>query len=138
MVTEPTATSKRRTRSLVPPWSRLLWLGALLFGLLYAHGIHADSNAGHTAPGSVAAVPVGHVHDRIQASFDDHDTDEDSAHVVQDCATGQPPAGFDILPPTVSPLDAEHVLADMADTSRAAVTVLPAAGPCPTSAVLRI
>ncbi|WNF30089.1 hypothetical protein RI138_26470 [Streptomyces sp. C11-1] len=127
--------SKRRTRSLVPPWSRLLWLGALVFGLLYAHGLRADSSAGHTPPGSVAAVPVGHVHDRIQASFHDHGTDEDSAHVVQDCATGQPPAGFGILPPPVSPLDAEAVLAG---TSKAAVTVLPAVGSGPTSAVLRM
>ncbi|MET9955408.1 hypothetical protein ABZ135_28215 [Streptomyces sp. NPDC006339] len=138
MVTEPTAVSKRRTRALVPPWSRLLWLGALLFGLLYAHGLHADSNAGHTAPGSVATAAVGHVHDRVQASFDDQDPDGDRAHAVQDCATGQPPAGFDILPPVVSPFAVEHALDDAAGTGKAAVTVPPAAGSCPASAVLRI
>ncbi|MDI9885008.1 hypothetical protein QMZ92_11545 [Streptomyces sp. HNM0645] len=138
MVTEPTAARKPRTRSLVPSWSRLLWLGTLLFGLLYAHGLHADSSAGHTAPGGVATAPVGHPHEQLQADPDDHDTDGTPAHAVPDCAAGQPSAGFDILPPAVSPLDAERALDGTVSTIGPAVTVPPTAAPCPASVVLRI
>ncbi|MDT9691875.1 hypothetical protein Q5762_26790 [Streptomyces sp. P9(2023)] len=138
MVTEPTAARKPRARSLVPPWARLLWLGALLFGLLYAHGLHADSSAGHTTPGGVATAPVGHFHEQLQASVDDRGTDGAPTHAVPDCATGQPSVGSDVLPPAASPLDAERALDGTAGTSSPAVTVPPAASPCPASVVLRI
>ncbi|WP_338675317.1 hypothetical protein V1460_21825 [Streptomyces sp. SCSIO 30461] len=138
MVTEPLAARKPRTRSLVPPWSRLLWLGALLFGLLYAHGLHADSSAGHTTPGGVATALVGHVHERLQTSVNDHDTDGSPTHAIPDCATGQPWAGFDILPPALSPLDAELALDGAVGTTSPSGTVPPTAAPCPASVVLRI
>ncbi|MEU4062658.1 hypothetical protein AB0F25_09515 [Streptomyces wedmorensis] len=138
MLMERTAARNPRAGSPVPPWARLLWLGALLFGILYAHGLHADSSVGHTAPGSVSMTSVGHVHDRLQASADGHDTDGEPAHAAQDCATGQPPAAFDFLPPALSPLDSERALDETADNSAAAVRVPPVARSCPASAVLRI
>ncbi|MFE5934157.1 hypothetical protein ACFQ69_02165 [Streptomyces sp. NPDC056470] len=138
MVTELKAARKPRTPSLVPPWSRLLWLGALLFGLLYAHGLHGDSSAGHIAPGSVAAAPTAHTHKQQPASGDEHDGGAESAHAVQDCATGQPTTGVDIVPPAVSILDTEHALASVAGAGASAATARPVAALCPASVVLRI
>ncbi|MFD8644171.1 MULTISPECIES: hypothetical protein [Streptomyces] len=138
MVTELKAARKPRTPSLVPPWSRLLWLGALLFGLLYAHGLHGDSSAGHIAPGSVAAAPTAHAHEQHPESGYEHDGGEESAHAVQDCATGQPTTGVDIIPPAVSILDTKHALAGVARTGAGAAAARPMAALCPSSVVLRI
>ncbi|MER5205512.1 hypothetical protein [Streptomyces sp. NPDC002825] len=155
MLTEPTAARKPRARSPLPPRARLLWLGALLFGLLYAHGLHADSSAGHTAPGSVAMAPADHEHDSAhvldldvdpvvalglgheQPSGDGHDTDGAPTHAVPDCATGQPASDFSIAPPAVSPLDHELGLHDEVRAGRPAVGAPPTAVPCPASVVLR-
>ncbi|MFF4871434.1 hypothetical protein [Streptomyces sp. NPDC000961] len=138
MVTELKAARKPRTPSLVPPWSRLLWLGALLFGLLYAHGLHGDSSTGHIAAGSVVTAPTSHAHEQQPASGAEHGGGEDSAHAVQDCATGQPTTGVDIIPPAVSILGTEHALAGAAGTGASAAAARPMAAPCPSSVVLRI
>ncbi len=137
VTTEPRTAMMPRTRSVVPQWSRLLWLGALLVGLLYAHGLHADSSVGHTAPGSVAGLATGHLHEGLSGVGDTGDPDGESSAAIQDCATGQPATGFDVPPPAVSPLVAEPALAGTAHAGSPAAA-WPAADRGSTSAVLRI
>ncbi|MFF6776527.1 hypothetical protein ACFY8W_23625 [Streptomyces sp. NPDC012637] len=122
MLMEPTAARKPRTRRAVSRWFRVLWLGALLIGLLYAHGLHADGIAEHAAPGSIAAAAAPGHPEHVPASGDGHDTDGESAHAVRDCATGQPTEAVDVPPPALSSLSGEPLLSRLAHSdSRAAV-----------------
>ncbi|MGY5080926.1 hypothetical protein ACWIGX_28180 [Streptomyces nigrescens] len=129
---------------------RVLWLAALLLGLLYTHGVSTESAAGHTSPMSVSAaapassgdaghgVPAQHaVEDAVP---DEHDGDHEAEHPAQDCLSSQPEHGADLPVPCLAPLDAvqlpePHTAVGMAKSARAVSASPPLTG---TSAILRI
>ncbi|MFJ7067803.1 hypothetical protein [Streptomyces sp. NPDC101115] len=116
----------------------MLWLGALLIGLLYAHGLHADGIAGHAAPGSIAAAASPDHPEHVPASGDGHDTDGEPAHAVQDCATGQPAEAVDIPPPALSPLSGEQLPARLAHSDSRSAAARPVTTGSSSAVVLRI
>ncbi|MGP3968189.1 DUF6153 family protein [Streptomyces sp. 6N223] len=112
MVTDRSRSGTRWDR----PWTRplrLAWLSALLLGLVYMHGVNAESVMAHAAPGP--AVPMdrtgqdeSHVSDDCASETgsadadhdDDHHDDHDSPHPEQDCAAGQPQNGPGLAAPS--------------------------------------
>lgn len=75
----------------------------LLLGLLFAHGLHGESAAGHLQAGVSASLPV---HDaEPSADHDQHQPEdresEDSAH--NNCAPGQPDDALPVPSPGTSP-----------------------------------
>ncbi|WP_128377283.1 hypothetical protein [Streptomyces cavernae] len=73
----------------------------VLFGLLFAHGLHGESAAGHLAAGVTASLavdapapPADHEHHQHQGGADGELAD--SAH---NCAPSQPNAAPDVPPP---------------------------------------
>lgn len=104
MLTERTAAAPTRARTRLPRLSRLLWLAALLFGLLFSHGLHGESASGHL-DASVTAVPPT----AEPESSADHDHDQqqhdDAATAAHNCAPSQPSEALDVPPPSTSPLE---------------------------------
>ena len=105
----------------------------LLFGLLFAHGLHGESAVGHLKAGVAASLPV---HDAESSADHDQRQHEDgesevSAHT---CAPGQPDDALPVPLPGTSPaVDHCHlapnssIRADIADpdtSSPGATTVL--------------
>lgn len=81
---------------------RLVWLCALLLGLVYMHGVNAESVMAHAAtPG--LSVPMDDCTSQDDsdespaqtgsADADHHDDDHGSSHPAQECAAGQPQHG---------------------------------------------
>ncbi|UIX32293.1 hypothetical protein [Streptomyces sp. GQFP] len=104
MLTERTAAAQTRARTRAPRPSRLLWLSTLLLGLLFSHGLHGESAAGHLDAGVTASLPVaepessaGHDHG--------HQEDGESATAAHNCAPSQPSEALDVPPPSTSPLE---------------------------------
>ena len=134
MLTDRTATALPRARTRAPQLTRLAWLAMLLFGLLFAHGLHGESAAGHLEAGVAASLPVHDAEssaDHDQRQHEDGES-EDSAH--NNCAPGQPDDALAVPPPGTSPaVDQCHLSphsgtrADIADPdtkSPGATTVL--------------
>lgn len=88
-----------------PP--RVLWVAALLLGLVYAHGVSAEGVAGHLAFGAVeqsATVSQGDTGTAsaavekasgggVEAPGDHRNGDHDSSHPAHECLVGQPQYG---------------------------------------------
>ncbi|WP_327582280.1 hypothetical protein OHA25_40990 [Nonomuraea sp. NBC_00507] len=99
----------------------LLWLAALLLGILFTHGLSAGGAKGHltagvTAPAYASAgTHQGHTsgaahsddvaYPSLQgmAAEDRHDGDG-SSHPAQQCVSGQPPQGPDMAAPCLAAL----------------------------------
>ncbi|MFK0292840.1 hypothetical protein ACIQU6_20515 [Streptomyces sp. NPDC090442] len=158
MVTARPATRAPYPRSRRVGLRRLLWLAALLVGLLYSHGISAESAEGHVSPllaVSTAQAPVSPVsHEAsVQYGLDDatagggscrgdgHDGHE-AGHAAHDCLAGNPEHGVDLpLPSACSAGAAPTVHASLIPTGAAAATsgVAPnSSPPMGGSTVLRI
>lgn len=77
----------------------------LLFSLLFAHGLHGESAAGHLAAGVTASLPVDEPEPPADYEHRQHEDGEfaDSAH---NCAPNQPNEALDVPPPGTSPLEA--------------------------------
>lgn len=108
-----TATPKRaRARALRLP--RLLWLATLLISLLFTHGLHGESAAGHLEAGittsltadepASSADPDHGEHENGQHENGQHEDDE-SAGSAHNCAPSQPNGALDVPPPSTSPLE---------------------------------
>jgi hypothetical protein len=76
----------------------------LLFSLLFAHGLHGESAAGHLAAGVTASLPVDDPESPADDEHPQHEGGEfaDSAH---NCAPNQPNEALDVPPPGNSPLE---------------------------------
>lgn len=76
----------------------------LLFSLLFAHGLHGESAAGHLAAGVTASLPVDEPESPADDEHHQHGDGEfaDSAH---NCAPNQPDEALDVRPPGTSPLE---------------------------------
>jgi hypothetical protein len=87
-----------------PRLSRVLWLAALLFGLLFSHGLHGESAAGHLDAGVTASLPATELESSAER---DHGPQEDgeSATSAHNCAPSQPSKALDVPPPSTSPLE---------------------------------
>lgn len=86
---------------------RVLWVAALLLGLVYAHGVSAEGVAGHLAFGAVdQGAPVSQADARtasvaaeemsdggVESRDDHHNGNHDSSHPVHECLVGQPQYG---------------------------------------------
>jgi len=117
--------------------TRLLWLAALLFGLLFAHGLHGESTAGHLEAGVTASLPV----DGSESSADhDHGQREDgeSTDSAHNCAPGQPDDVVHVPPPDASPLEVTDLCGPAPLSVRRAVITSPSAGSPHATSVLRI
>ncbi|WP_431046041.1 DUF6153 family protein [Streptomyces sp. P1-3] len=119
MVTARPPSSLLRARRTSAGPVRVVWLAALLLGLLYTHGLSGESVAGHMAAGSsvtaasthtarthaevggtaVAAV-ADHPEPRLGPGHHDH---EESGHAAPDCLSGKPQHGIDLPMPCAAP-----------------------------------
>ncbi|GHI40530.1 hypothetical protein [Streptomyces violascens] len=156
MVTARPATRALRPRSRRAGLRRLLLLAALLIGLLYSHGISAETVEGHVSP--LSAVPAAdapldpvsqallqHALDAGVADEDlcggqDHD-EREAAHAAHSCLAGKSEHGADLPLPCVCSLSAAStVQASAAPAGAAAMTGAVSISPPPTggSTVLRI
>ncbi|MFI9585936.1 hypothetical protein ACIHCQ_29775 [Streptomyces sp. NPDC052236] len=127
------------SRALTAP--RLLWLAALLFGLLYAHGLNGESAGGHLDSGVAAVVTVHDaeaVHGPASASADRHEDHDSPAHPDQACAVGQPDHGVDVWPPCAGVLESAGFSAARAVVGMSRATGVSPAHPRSSSMVLRI
>ncbi|MBO8191855.1 hypothetical protein ITI46_09225 [Streptomyces oryzae] len=125
MVTARSALSMLRVRSHRAGPLRLLWLAVLLLGLLYTHGVSAESAAGHIDPVSVSpaaqmssgeaevhgasaeGVPGTSAEHAVEAAgCDEHDGGHETAHPAQDCVSVQPEPAGELPSPCLAPLDA--------------------------------
>ncbi|MCH0540856.1 hypothetical protein I3F58_15005 [Streptomyces sp. MUM 203J] len=77
-----------------PSAGRLLWLTAVLFACLYAHGVGTEGTSGHPGPAVAVAVSAGHGHG--------------PSHPAQDCVPGQPPHAPAPHPPGACALPYGH------------------------------
>lgn len=112
MLIERTASAPTGARTRAPRLSRLLWLAALLFGLLFSHGLHGESAAGHLDAGVTVSLTAA---EPEPSAEHDHSQQEDgeSATAAHNCAPSQPNEALDVPPPSTSPLevtDACHLL----------------------------
>lgn len=129
------ATPRAHTAALRP--LRLLLLAALLLSLLFAHGLHGESTAGHLEAGVAAAVAT----DGPEFPADhDHGQSEDSESVesAHNCAPGQPNGSLDAPPPSTSPLEVTCHCALLARSGRHAAIASPDIGSLHPASVLRI
>jgi hypothetical protein len=104
VLTERTVAAPPRARTRAPQLTRLLALAMLLFGLLFAHGLHGESAAGHLDAGVNASLSV----DGSESSADhEHGQHKDGALAdsAHNCAPGQPNDALDVPPPGASPLE---------------------------------
>lgn len=116
MVTARSAFGALRTRSHRAGSQGVLWLAALLLGLLYTHGLSAETAVGHAS--AVTASTAVHTlfgddgHSGAgqraagDAAADAHGDGHKSGHSSQECVSGQPDRGVDVLVPCLAPLDA--------------------------------
>lgn len=87
---------------------RVLALAVLLFGVLFAHGVHAEGIKGHLST-SAAAAPADPAENGRQATeertafpvvaTDGHRDGHGSSHPAQHCASGQPQQGTTMMSP---------------------------------------
>lgn len=115
MVTARQTPRVLRTRSASAGPLRLLWLAALLLGLLYTHGLSGESVAAHAAANSVAhdAAPVNADASGLTAEAPDAHSDDrhqpgsghhgESDHAEQDCLTVKPQHNADLSAPCATP-----------------------------------
>lgn len=86
----------------------VLWLGLLLFGLLYTHAASPEATVRHT-PGVSSAVGVSAAEEPAPApgagEAGGHHGGHGSHQYVDDCALGQPEQGPELTAPCLSPLD---------------------------------
>ncbi|WP_443056089.1 DUF6153 family protein [Streptomyces sp. NBC_00239] len=136
MVTKPTVAALPATRSRVPQLSRLLWLGALLLGLLYTHGVDSGSAAAHRSSGVVATVPTSAT--GWSTADECHDGSHESPHTVEACAAGQPTSGFDVSAPAVSPLGATLPNHQATSSLAGSTVAVQPGGPSGAPAILRV
>ncbi|WP_338674297.1 hypothetical protein V1460_15460 [Streptomyces sp. SCSIO 30461] len=96
MATAWMPSSKPRTGLSAGPL-RVLWLAALLFGVLYTHGVSAETATSHTT--NVAAGPAAyflpdrHAGPQDAQSTSDHDEGGQHSHPAGKCVSGQPQQG---------------------------------------------
>lgn len=136
MVTKPTVAALPATRSRVPQLSRLLWLGALLLGLLYTHGVDSGSAAAHLSSGVVATVPTSAT--GLLAADECHDGSHESPHTIEACAAGQPTGGFNVSAPAVSPLGVTLPNHQAAGPPAGSAMAVQPGGPSGAPAILRV
>lgn len=135
MVTAWLPSGMQRVRFLAGP-SLLLWVAALVFGLLATHGAGAEGGQGHGAPSSVvvsaetahpahAADETGPSH-HASAAEDPHHEDH-SSHAAEDCASGQPQQASPLAEPCLVPLlwDAPPQAAEKPVTDRSGADAVP-------------
>lgn len=79
----------------------------LLFSLLFAHGLHGESAAGHLAAGVTASLPVDEPESPVDHEHPQHEDHEDGefADSAHNCAPNQPNEAVDVPPPGNSPLE---------------------------------
>ncbi|GGW04558.1 hypothetical protein GCM10010264_21740 [Streptomyces globisporus] len=150
MFTARRSLSLLRTRSKSAGPLRLLWLATALLSLLYAHGLSGESAAGHVTsvlPTSTAALthgaPTGHGEAEPAAGSagqgaPDGSGDHETAHGVEECASGQPQNGADLPAPSTTPLDAVQAWNAHAWAAAGLATNELASPPLAAPAVLRI
>ena len=107
-------------RASAGPLSRVLALAVLLFGVVFTHGVHAESVKGHlvTSATPSATAPSEGAHDttdkqvlsRATATGDRHDG-HGSSHPSEQCVSGQPHQGPVLTPPTFAASVSESVTA---------------------------
>ncbi|WP_328680670.1 DUF6153 family protein [Streptomyces sp. NBC_00322] len=103
MITARSPFGVRRSRPLART-SRLWWLGLLLFGVLYSHGIGVEGGSGHISPETLtASVTSAQQHSSDPASG--HHDGEESPHPEGDCLSGQPQDGPFLAAPCSPALD---------------------------------
>lgn len=117
MITAWSLFGMQRSRSSATLW-RVLRLGLLLVGLLYAHAVSPEATVSHLSPGEgasmsgvhrAAATESGNLASAMSASSGDqrstgHQDGHGHQHGVEDCALGQPPQSPDAGSPCLSPL----------------------------------
>ncbi|KOV74256.1 hypothetical protein ADL00_02670 [Streptomyces sp. AS58] len=81
--------------------TRLAWLAMLLFGLLFAHGLHGESASGHLTAGVITSLPTSDANSSTEHDQPHRDGSETSAHT---CAPGQPDDSFPVPFPGRSPM----------------------------------
>ncbi|MGO4754658.1 hypothetical protein AB4212_39670 [Streptomyces sp. 2MCAF27] len=135
---------------------RLLWVAAILLGLVYAHGVSADAIAGHLAPRAATSVTAvehsgasgsgvtgGTVYVLSEDAVPDHHHDghEAASHPAHGCVLGQPQQTPDLNAPTPAPLDRQKTCRQQS-LGEPGLTVTTSAEPSPRgstgSAALRI
>lgn len=133
MLTERTAAAPTRA----PRLSRLLWLAALLFGLLFSHGLHGESATGHLDAGVTVSLPMA---EPESSASQDHNQPEDgeSATAAHNCAPSQPSEALDVPPPSTSPLEVTDPCHLLPRSGMHAVEANPDTRPPGTPSVLRI
>lgn len=127
----------QRARTRAPQLSRLLWLAALLLGLLFTHGLHGESAAGHLDAGVTATLPAGGSEPSADHDHGQHE-DGESAASAHNCAPGQPNDVLDVPPPATSPLEVTGPCGLLPRSGTLAVTTSPNTGSPHATPVLRI
>lgn len=137
VLTERTAAAPTGARTRAPRLSRLLWLAALLFGLLFSHGLHGESAAGHLDAGVTASLAAA---EPEPSSEHDHGQQEDgeSATAAHNCAPSQPSEALDVPPPSTSPLEVTDACRLLPRSGMHAVEADPDTRPPGAPSVLRI
>ncbi|EXU69192.1 hypothetical protein Z951_04975 [Streptomyces sp. PRh5] len=122
---------------------RVLWVAALLLGLVYAHGVSAEGVAGHLAFGAVnqgATVSQGDTGTAsvaaekvsgggVEPRGDHHNGDHDPSHPVHECLVSQPQYGSGWAAPC--PAVFSRASAPLAVPSGMTGLVQPASAGCP-------
>ncbi|MBB1252814.1 DUF6153 family protein [Streptomyces alkaliterrae] len=151
MVTAQPVFSALRIRPHRARPGQLLWLAALLLGLLYMHGVSAEGAAGHASPLAASATAAqgnpgaggrttSAEHAVEGSAPDGHDGGHEDAHPSQACVSVPPEHGGDVPAPCLAPLDAvaapqAHPALQRPGPAHAVPASPPLSG---TSAVLRI
>ncbi|NBE50127.1 hypothetical protein [Streptomyces boluensis] len=98
MVTASRTFSPLRARMQQAGPVRVFWLATLILGLLYTHGVSAESAAHHAAPGLSTTAMASTAPDDHTLAPAGHE-DGSAEHAAEDCLSGQPQQGVDLPEP---------------------------------------
>ncbi|MET8326304.1 hypothetical protein [Streptomyces sp. NPDC005181] len=85
----------------------VLWLAALLFGILFTHDASAHSAPSH--PAASIASPSAHAHGGQGSTAEEqrHDDDQETSHPAAECASGQPQQTSGAVGPSLTPINGQ-------------------------------
>ncbi|WP_434594106.1 DUF6153 family protein [Streptomyces sp. A5-4] len=105
MVTALRTSRLFRARSHVAGPLQVFWLAALLLGLLYTHGVSAESAAAHGSPGGTTTTAMASSPHADHEVAPAHHGGGEAEHAAESCVSGQPQQGADLPAPCAKPLD---------------------------------
>ncbi|MER6159310.1 hypothetical protein ABT147_27765 [Streptomyces sp. NPDC001868] len=142
MLTERTTAAPKRARARALWLPRLLWLAMLLVSLLFTHGLHGESAAGHLEAGITTSLSADEPESSAEPDHGEHENgqheDDESASSAHNCAPSQPSGPFDVPPPSTSPLEVTEPCRLLPRSGSYAVNAGPDTVSLRASSVLRI